>query len=141
MKPGTIIRLPDGREGTVTYHGLDGYGIMFGRHEIDMTRYLNTNPLFGEAPENWPYHPNAMLRKPDVKHLFPRMECVGEEYVLVKDSEDPEEPEEISKIDDAMKHVRSVRREGRTVVFVCENTGSAIGLFKFLELKLAQGVN
>ena len=34
MKPGIHIRLPDGREGTVVYHGLDGYGIKWGRHTL-----------------------------------------------------------------------------------------------------------
>jgi len=28
MKPGTVIRLQDGRIATIVYNGLDGYGIM-----------------------------------------------------------------------------------------------------------------
>ena len=34
MTPGTVVKLPDGREGTVVYHGLDGYGIRWGRQKL-----------------------------------------------------------------------------------------------------------
>jgi hypothetical protein len=81
MKPGTFIRLPDGREGTVVYHGLDGYGIMFGRIAVDVDAINGTQPLFGEGPKDWPYSPDALLRKP-----WPtaKMECVGDEYEIVE---------------------------------------------------------
>lgn len=36
MKPGTLVRLEDGREATVVYHGLDGYGVQFGRKTVDV---------------------------------------------------------------------------------------------------------
>lgn len=35
MKPGTIVKLPDGREATVVYHSLCGYGIVWGRQPVD----------------------------------------------------------------------------------------------------------
>lgn len=87
MKPGTIVRLQDGREGTVVYHGLDGYGIKWGRVAVDMDVILAPNPLFGKRPKDWPYDPDAMLREPvspavDAR-LWPRMECVGEDYEVV----------------------------------------------------------
>ena len=34
MKPGTIVKLDDGRVGTVVLHGLTGYGVKLGRHKI-----------------------------------------------------------------------------------------------------------
>jgi hypothetical protein len=49
MKAGTHIELPDGREGTVVYHNLDGYGIVFGHEDVDTD----------DLPE-----PEAMLRDP-----------------------------------------------------------------------------
>ena len=77
MKPGTLIRLPDGREGTVVYHGLDGYGIKWGRVRVDVDAILRTQPLFGTAPENWAWSPDAMLRDP---YPGATVECVGTEY-------------------------------------------------------------
>ena len=77
MKPGTYIRLPDGREGTVVYHGLDGYGIKWGRMRVDADTILRTQPLFGRAPEEWPWFPEAMLRDP---YPGSTVACVGEEY-------------------------------------------------------------
>lgn len=65
MKPGTIVRLPDGREGTTVYHFLDGYGIVWGRRLID--------------PENLP-EPEAMLREQYPSAGYP---CVGEKYEVV----------------------------------------------------------
>ena len=70
MKPGTLIRLPDGREGTVVYHGLDGYGIKWGRHRVP----VNELNLF-KAGDEWA--PEAMLREP---YPGAELECVGEEY-------------------------------------------------------------
>lgn len=34
MKPGTIVKLNDGRLATVVMHGLSGYGVKLGRHTI-----------------------------------------------------------------------------------------------------------
>jgi hypothetical protein len=65
MKPGTIVRLPDGREGTTVYHGLDGYGIKWGAHIVD--------------EENLP-EPDAMLRDPYPSADY---ECVGSKYIVV----------------------------------------------------------
>ena len=33
-KVGTIVRVPDGRIGTVVYNGLDGIGIKWGEHDV-----------------------------------------------------------------------------------------------------------
>jgi hypothetical protein len=77
MKPGTIVRLPDGREGTVVYHGLDGYGIKWGHIRVDEDAMLATQPLFGPAPADWPWNPGAMLRDP---YPGASLECVGTEY-------------------------------------------------------------
>ena len=67
MTPGTIVRLPDGREGTVVYHSLDGYGIRWGRIDVDIEA-LNRGGggLFrgAETPEEISMIPEAMLRAP-----------------------------------------------------------------------------
>lgn len=81
MKAGTIVRMPDGREGTVVYHGLDGYGIRWGRIAVDRERLESVNPLFGEQPDDWPYAPEAMLRKPWSGAV---LECVGDDYEAVE---------------------------------------------------------
>ena len=65
MQPGTIVRLPDGREGTTVYHHLDGYGIKWGRHVVDEK----------DLPE-----PDALLREPYPSAGY---ECVGREYEIV----------------------------------------------------------
>ena len=74
MKAGTVIELPDGRIGTICWHHLDGYGGVFGKIEIT---------------DSYP-KPEFMLRNEDVKHLLADthgtdIECVGEEYTIVKE--------------------------------------------------------
>ena len=84
MKPGTIIRLPDGREGTVTYHGLIGYGIRWGRIKVDVEACLqgNGNTISGGAPSGYEFMPEAMLRDP-----YPQadLECVGDKYEIIEE--------------------------------------------------------
>jgi hypothetical protein len=72
MKPGTLIRLPDGREGRVVYHHLDGYGIRWGRAPVDP----------GDLPE-----PDAMLRAP---YPGARCECVGTDYEVISEAVQPQ---------------------------------------------------
>lgn len=90
MKAGTIIKLPDGREGTVVYNGLDGKGIRFGRIEIDMDIVNAGNTMFGDAPWNYPYYPEAMLRDPKLARHWPDMECVGEEFEIIREGDHAE---------------------------------------------------
>lgn len=75
MKLGTQIRLPDGREATAVYNGLDGVGIMFGLHTPD--------PADFESREDFKWEPEAMLREPYDSATLP---CVGEEYIIIKES-------------------------------------------------------
>ena len=81
MKLNTIIRLSDGREGTICYHHLDGCGGVWGRHTFEMPE-----GGFGALPE-----PEFMLRDKGVEQLLKRhghsqsMECVGEAYQRVDD--------------------------------------------------------
>ena len=77
MRPGTFIRLPDGREGTVVYHGPDGYGIKWGCLQVDEKVIRRAQSLFSTAPPDWPWSPEAMLRDPYPGAI---LECVGEEY-------------------------------------------------------------
>jgi hypothetical protein len=88
MKAGMLIRLPDAREGTVVYNGLDGRGIMFGRVIVDQDIINGVNSLFGEPPADYPYHPEAMLRDPKLARHWPGMECVGEEFEIIEESAD-----------------------------------------------------
>ena len=90
MKPGTIVRLPDGREGTVVFNGLTGYGIIWGRRtldEADLAAIFNGNGATFDTTDNVKETARrrgllveAMLREP-----FPgaEEECVGEEYAVV----------------------------------------------------------
>lgn len=84
MKAGTIIRLPDGREGTVVYHGLGGYGIQWGRIRVTLediqAASRSANPLFGEPPGNYPYHAEAMLRVP---YPGADIDCIGDRWEIV----------------------------------------------------------
>jgi len=85
MKAGTIVRLEDGREGTVVYHGLDGYGIRFGRHVVDAEMLLAANAMTEATGDDREWLPEAMLREKSEwsAKLWPGMECVGEEYEVL----------------------------------------------------------
>jgi hypothetical protein len=83
VKLNTIIRLPDGREGTICYHNLDGCGGVWGRESFKMP--------FNGFGDNLP-EPQFMLREKRVEHLLrermPAVECVGEEYEVVQQGSD-----------------------------------------------------
>lgn len=84
MKPGTIVKLPDGRIGTVVYHGLDGHGIRFGRILDDvMVAIMTAPPGSTVGVIRAQFAPEAMLRDPAFKHLYPDMECAGDDYEVV----------------------------------------------------------
>jgi hypothetical protein len=83
MKAGTIVRLPDGREGTLVYNGLDGRGIKWGRHSIPPEGVGGDSGLFRgspRAPEGFNLFPDAMLREP---YPSAELECVGEDFEVV----------------------------------------------------------
>lgn len=87
MKPGTVVKLPDGREGTVVYHGLDGYGIRWGvipigAREVEHILNGDGNTMQNSPPPDFPADltPEAMLREEYSTHL----ECVGSEYEIIK---------------------------------------------------------
>lgn len=73
-RPGTIVRLPDGRIGTTIYNGLDGVGIKWGRHPVTLADFPQT-----PKPTDWPFYPDAMLRSPYPGADLP---CVGDEYEI-----------------------------------------------------------
>ncbi len=82
-----IIRLPDGREGTICYHFLDGDGGVWGKHKFSMP-----DSGFGEELPL----PEFMLRAKVIEGLLRQadhrrdVECVGESYELVQEaSHDP----------------------------------------------------
>jgi len=82
MKLNTMVRLPDGREGTICYHNLDGDGGVWGRHEFDMPEAGFGDELPG---------PEFMLREKSIEDRFRRsgdhrkdVECVGEDFEVVE---------------------------------------------------------
>ena len=90
MKAGTIIRLSDGREGTVVYNGLDGKGIRWGRlnlSEQDVADIMqgdgNTVKTSADMSSGFDLHAEAMLREPYPHAIQEGMECVGEEFEIV----------------------------------------------------------
>jgi len=88
MKAGTIIKLPDGRIGTIVYNGLDGEGIKWGKHNITIHDIIgNGNTTHGAeiAPTNYDWFPDAMLR--DVYSLAEKegIECVGNDYEIIQE--------------------------------------------------------
>jgi len=85
VNPGAIVKLPDGRIGTVVYHGLDGWGIMWDEIRVDMDVLLSGNPLFGKKPEGYPYTVDAMLREPYPAAVKDGLECVGKDFEVIDD--------------------------------------------------------
>lgn len=88
-KLGTHIRLPDGREATTVYNGLDGIGIKFGIHypkEEDFTGTSgNVVDVADDSPAlvaDWSWKPEALLRGSEMEH-HTECECVGEDYEII----------------------------------------------------------
>jgi hypothetical protein len=83
---GTVVRLSNGREGTVVYHGLDGYGIKWGRHKVDeaeVGRYVPLGAIGVSSPTppaDYPWFADALLREP---WEGARLECVGGDFEVV----------------------------------------------------------
>jgi hypothetical protein len=79
VKLNTVIKLPDGRVGTICWNNLDGSGGVWGRHTFDMPK-----SGFGNLPA-----PEFMLRNKSMEALLRRvahiatMECVGEEFEVL----------------------------------------------------------
>jgi hypothetical protein len=92
------IRLPDGRVGTVTYHGLDGDGIKWGLHDVPLEDLEGTcgGVLATNLPLNhpsWKWLADAMLRSPEVQKYF-SLPCVGEEFEIIRKCEFGKIPKE-----------------------------------------------
>ena len=79
MKLNTIIKLPDGRIGTICYNHLDGYGGVWGIHSFVMPE----SGFGDELPR-----PEFMLRGKSLERLI-GVDCVGTVYeVLPRNSVD-----------------------------------------------------
>lgn len=90
MDLNTVIRLPDGRVGTICWHHLDGYGGVWGEHRFDEDRVRNDNYFSDELPR-----PEFMLREKSIEALFRRdgwhrhdIECVGTDYEILEEETD-----------------------------------------------------
>uniref|UniRef100_A0A6M3JM17 Uncharacterized protein n=1 Tax=viral metagenome TaxID=1070528 RepID=A0A6M3JM17_9ZZZZ len=82
MKLNTIIRLPDGRIGTICYQGLDGVGGVWGEHEFSIKPGEFGCQLI--APE-------FMLKEKEMEpilrdYIYHRadVECVGTDFRIIK---------------------------------------------------------
>lgn len=77
MKLNTVIKLPDGRVGTICYNNLDGVGGMFGLHTFEVPDESFSDKL----PE-----PEFMLREKEMQGRVggKDSECVGTEYQIVQ---------------------------------------------------------
>jgi len=89
VKLGTIVKLPDGREGTMVYNSLIGVGIRWGRHYPDPADFEGSSgdTIRWKPPEDWPWEPDALLRDPWEscrEHGFEPDECVGDRYEIVE---------------------------------------------------------
>ena len=75
MTLNTLIKLPDGRIGTICYNCLDGAGGVWGEHVFEMPE-----GGFGDLPE-----PEFMLRNKELEGRVgcEKSECVGEEYQIL----------------------------------------------------------
>lgn len=72
MQLNTVIRLPDGRMGTICYHNLDGYGGVWDKHHFEMP--------YGGFGDELP-RPDFMLREKGFGESD--IEEVGEEFEIV----------------------------------------------------------
>lgn len=86
LRLNTVIRLPDGREGTICWNNLDGCGGVFGRHHFEMP----AGGFGGSLPA-----PEFMLREKSVEPLLRQrsphrsdVECVGEKFEICEDDAD-----------------------------------------------------
>jgi len=84
MTLNTVIRLPDGRIGTICWNHLDGTGGVWGEHQFEMPE-----GGFGDLPA-----PEFMLREKAVEELLrgnginshrPDLECVGVDYIIIRE--------------------------------------------------------
>ena len=90
-KLGTQIRLPDGREGTVVYNGLDGVGVKWGLHDPSPDEFEGTSggvvPDAVPVPDDFPWWSDAILRDPwsgCERCGWEVEQCVGEEYEVLR---------------------------------------------------------
>jgi hypothetical protein len=83
MKAGTIVKLSDGRIGTVVYNSLDGVGIKWGEYNITAADIVGHGGLFSNdtAPDDYKWFPDAMLRD---NYPAASLSCVGEDYEIVR---------------------------------------------------------
>jgi len=90
MKLNTVIRLPDGREGTICWNHLDGSGGVWGHHYFEMPdggfgddlpapQFLLRPKMQGDYPLE-----ESLRRGPHRSDL----ECVGEEYEVLAEQEE-----------------------------------------------------
>ena len=84
MKLGTQLILPDGREATAVYNGLEGVGCKLGLHKTDPKDFEGTSGglLDDEIPEDFKWEPDVLLRKPwkTCENIgWEADQCVGDE--------------------------------------------------------------
>ncbi len=81
MELNTVIKLPDGRVGTICYYFLDGFGGVWWRHSFEMPE-----GGFGDLPR-----PDFMLREKSLEPFLRErghksdMECVGNDFEIIQE--------------------------------------------------------
>lgn len=81
MKLNTVIKLPDGRVGTICWNHLDGAGGVWGEQHFEMPK-----GGFGDLPP-----PDFMLRESGSKHVLvhggreTNLEYVGEDFEIIRE--------------------------------------------------------
>lgn len=88
MKLGTLIRMTDGREGTVVFNGLIGVGLKWGHHDPDPEDFKDTHgDLFDTGQDDdWEWEPDALLREPwdgCERTGWALEQFVGEDYEVI----------------------------------------------------------
>jgi len=79
-RPGTIVRVPDGRIGTVVFNGLEGVGIKWGGHDVSEADFEGTYGDLFPPTRFCRWWPDAMpmLRRP-YEYADPSLEYVCDE--------------------------------------------------------------
>ena len=85
MKLGTVVKLSDGRIGTVVFNSLIGVGIKWGEHNPNPDDFAGTSGNTADCAvlDDWPWEPDALLRDPwesNERYGFADEDCVGRDY-------------------------------------------------------------
>lgn len=85
LRFGTIVKLPDGRLGTVVYKGYDGYGIAWGEIEVTADMFEQAEKVLGYK---MPPVPRGQLTIPGAEAMLrdshPDLPAVGQKVHVIR---------------------------------------------------------